>query len=178
MGTRLTRAHIATANQSDSACTRQSRRPVGYASERWARLVATVLISATDIKTVDAWAREAAISVSALKTWCRAAGLRAKTSLDFARLLRAVRRHAGSPAYPYEVLDVVDERTMSRLLRDGGICVVEGNKWPTVAEFLNRQTLIRDPSILQAIADALENIVALPATLLLTTAGNSSSPSH
>jgi hypothetical protein len=133
---------------------------VGYASARWTRIVEAVLRSATDVRTLDAWAHEAAVSESVIRVWCKTAGLSPKLTLDFARLLRIVVRGEGSPAQPFEVLDVTDERTMRRLLATGGITLTSTDHWPSVCDYLRHQMFIRRSVLLRQIAMLCEMLTA------------------
>jgi hypothetical protein len=126
-------------------------RTLGYASERWCRIVAVVVQCDTDVRTLEAWAYQAGHSAGVIRAWCRAAGLSPKRSLDFARLLRVVVRNAGRPASPFELLDVADDRTMRRLLATGGIAP-SMESWPEVATYLSCQRFIDHPALLEKIA--------------------------
>jgi hypothetical protein len=126
---------------------------LGYASQRWRQIIAAVLQSETDVKTLDAWAHEAGLSASAIRAWCRIAGLSAKRSLDFARLLRVILRNEGCPLRPFELLDVVDDRTMRRLLAAGGITPAGTGQWPVVEAYLRRQTFVRDFALVRSITE-------------------------
>lgn len=92
----------------------------GHAAARWARATVGILGAPTDPTTVAAWGRRIGVSTGALRAWCRAAGMRGKASLDFARMLRAV-VHARERGWdPQNVLDVVDDRTLKKLLTQSG----------------------------------------------------------
>lgn len=123
----------------------------GYASQRWAGVIRMVVDADDDPRTMEDWARHAGVSVGTLRGWCRIARVSPKQSLDFARLLRVVQRGEGSPARAFEVLNVVDNRTMMRLLRDGGLRIADDENWPSVAEFLERQQLVRDAHCLASV---------------------------
>jgi hypothetical protein len=130
---------------------RELRAQGGYASQRWARVVLFVVEADDDLRTMEDWARHAGVSLGTLRGWCRIARVSPKHSLDFARLLRVVQRGEGSPARAFEVLNVVDHRTMTRLLRDGGLGTPAGDDWPSVAEFLQRQNLVRNAHCLASV---------------------------
>lgn len=129
----------------------QSRR--NYAVERWAAMVDSVLGAVDDPRTLVEWGRLCGLSASSIKVRCRTAGLRPKTALDFCRLLRIVvsdepgtrdRRTLGQ-------LDIIDERTIRRLLRRVGIssAVLTG---ATPCQFLASQVLITEPDYLSVTA--------------------------
>jgi hypothetical protein len=127
-----------------------------HAAERWANVVTAVVASPFDPRNLDGWARAARAGRGTLRSWCRAAGLSAKASLDFARLLRAVVRSQGQPWDPHNILDVVDPRTMRRLVERGGLAMVPpGSAPPTAREFLERQRLILEPEALKAVTARL-----------------------
>jgi hypothetical protein len=87
--------------------------------KRWGQAILAVLESTDDVRTVEAWSRRAGLSVRQLRSLCRLAGTTAKTSLDFARLLRAA-VHQESSSWPLAfLLDVSDSRTLQRLQNRG-----------------------------------------------------------
>jgi hypothetical protein len=145
--TRVVRDHAGRPSDSD----------VGYASERWIRMIATLIKAAKDIKTLEVWAREAGLSPRSLRACCHTIGLSAKSSLDFARVLRVVLRNRDDVLRPFEVLDIVDERTMKRLLDLAGIDPLKGSRWPSLSEYFTRQTFIRDVRILRLVAAFCES---------------------
>ena len=132
----------------------------GYASERWLRLVGVVLTVDADLRTVNAWGREAGVSPAALRARCRAVGVTAKRSLEFARILRIIIRHPNREQSAFEVLDVVDKRTMGRLLRTAGIESLDTVHWPSLAEYVDNQAFIRDPLLVRAVAELCDALTA------------------
>lgn len=130
----------------------------GYASQRWSHAVKAILLASKDIKTLQAWSRETGVSIGALQTWCRAAGVPPKNSLDFGRLLRIVlRRNKGDPWRPFEMLDIVDQRTMRRLLRSGGLDDITAGQKLTPDAYIERQMFVRDPVLLAEIAAIIKD---------------------
>ncbi len=124
-----------------------------YAAERWARAVVAVIDSPDDPRTLDAWARVAAAGRGTLRSWCRAAQVPAKASLDFARLLRAVIRSQGTVWDPQNTLDIVDTRTLKRLFERGGLLDVKPQGLaPSCESFLSRQRLVPHATVLRAVA--------------------------
>jgi hypothetical protein len=129
---------------------------MAHAAERWARAVLAALDSPGDPRTLTAWGHTAGAARGTLRTWCRAARLSAKSSLDFARLLRAVVRSQGQSWDPQNLLDVIDDRTMRRLLEQGGLLDHgAGGRPPDCQSFVNAQRLINDPAALRAVRAAL-----------------------
>ena len=91
-----------------------------HAARRWARAVARMIDSPADPRTVEGWGRTIGVSRGTLKAWCRALGVSSKRSLDLARLLRAVVRQTDEGIGPEDSLDIIDRRTLTRLLSSSG----------------------------------------------------------
>jgi DNA-binding response OmpR family regulator len=122
-----------------------------HATTRWAKMVARVIHSNRDLKTLHAWASFIAISHGTLKSWCRTANLSPRRSLVFARLLRAVILQQESGRKFEELLDVIDRRTLNTMLTLGGLCsngVVSPDSMGSIERFLATQCLVRDPHAL------------------------------
>lgn len=129
---------------------------IAYAAERWARAVLGVVHCAYDPKTIIAWGHCVGASGGALRAWCRAAHVRPKASLDFARLLRAVIQSKGDTWDLNNILDIVDQRTLRHLLDRAGLTGVDPfGEPPRLDEFLTRQRLIRHTPVLQALNNLL-----------------------
>jgi lantibiotic biosynthesis protein len=125
-----------------------------HALARWARAVVSVIESPADPKTIDLWGRSIGVSRGALINWCRTAQLSPKRSLDFARVLRAVVRQDRGVT-PENLLDVVDLRTLDRLLALGN--GRRSNALPRTAnEFLREQRWIESPAALTEVVHRLE----------------------
>jgi hypothetical protein len=134
---------------------------VGPASLRWAQIVVATVHLRSDVRTLDDWATAVGKSRGALKSWCAAAGVSAKTSLDFARLLRTVVQYPGREWNPYDVLNVIDPRTLRRLLeRTGG--EFSTRRVPTLDGFLQMQQLITAPCLIIAVRQELARARTLP----------------
>ncbi len=116
------------------------------AIERWARIVVRGSMLTMDPRTVGKWAREIGMSYGAVRNWCHSACIPAKVSLQFTRLLRAVIWSTKSERPPHDFLDVVDSRTLSRLLRRGGLNSLDGQtaRLISVERFLSTQDLVVD----------------------------------
>ena len=126
---------------------------VEYAACRWARAVVVIATLTEDVPTLPKWARAAHSSVGALRAVCRAAHVSAKPSLDFARVLRAVLQ--GRPLTdwdPANLLDVKHERTLARLVREGGLReAARQRRAPDLAEYLVRQMFVTVAANLRAV---------------------------
>jgi FixJ family two-component response regulator len=139
--------------------TAPTRPPVArverHATVRWAtRLVVPVIDSPRDLKTLAAWGRYLAVSKGAVKNWCRTAGLGPRRSLLLARMLRALIIHHTHGVPPQDSLDVVDRRTLTNILRLGGLA---GELFPqTVDSFLEQQILISDPAAIEELRLVLQ----------------------
>jgi FixJ family two-component response regulator len=130
-------------------------RPRAHAAARWAQAIARIVSAPADPRTLEAWGRHIGASPGTLKNWCRIAGLSPRRSLTFARLLRAVVRHRLDGYRPADVLDIVDHRTLARLLQLGG-AGADGHDLPEdVDAFLSSQRLIRDTIALREVEQAL-----------------------
>lgn len=114
----------------------------GSAAEKWAKLVLNACSSASDLRTLQEWARFAALSVSSLSECCRLVGVPAHDARDFARVLRAVIRSDGEPWSPEVIFSVSDRRTLEHLLRRAGIETKGGIACLSVSEFLEKQQFI------------------------------------
>jgi len=88
---------------------------------RWAAAVALIVDAADDPGSIDGWTTLVRVGKSSIKNYCKSAGAPAGDSLGFGRLVQAV--HLGSPRNwrPEDVMQVMDERTLTSLLRRGGI---------------------------------------------------------
>lgn len=130
---------------------------VPYAAERWSQAVMQVVVDETDPRTVRAWGRIAGASRSTLGTWCRAASVPVKASLDLARLLRATRITRGSLADAHAVMDIVEPRTIERLLKRAGFGSV-GRCPLQPKDVLARRRLILEPRALNSLQRRLDQL--------------------
>lgn len=126
-----------------------------HAAARWARALVPIVDSPRDPRTVTGWAQLIVVSPGALRNWCRTAGMSPRRSLVFARLLRVVFLSQRSQQKPENLLDVVDLRTLSGLLKLCGLRV-EDELPCDVDKFLARQALVRDSDLLRQIKLSLE----------------------
>jgi hypothetical protein len=130
-----------------------------YAAERWARAICKVVAARDDPRTLAIWGRLIGVSPGSLATWCRAARVSPRRSLDLARLARALVITRGSLDDLHEVLDIVEPRTMRRLLARAGISCAKlaGDvvTRPTLHQFLEQQQLVANRIALEALSDLL-----------------------
>jgi hypothetical protein len=126
-----------------------------HALARWAGAVVPLVNSKTDARTISAWGRSIAVSPGALRNWCRTAGIPARRSLVFGRLLRAVYLAEQGRHKLENVLDVVDRRTLLNLLKCAGF-ENERTLPSDIKEFVERQRLVRDPAALHEISRLLD----------------------
>jgi|EndMetStandDraft_5_1072996.scaffolds.fasta_scaffold41405_1 CheY-like chemotaxis protein len=134
-----------------------------HAAARWARALAPVIASAKDPRTVSGWSRLVFVSPGALRNWCRTAGVSARRSLVFARLLRVAFLSQDGRHRPEDLLDVVDRRTFVGLLKFAGLD--PDRPFPkSPEEFLQQQMLVRDPDRLFEIRRALAELQRPAAT--------------
>jgi len=130
---------------------------VPHAIVRWARAVHGILRCSFDPTTIDAWGRVIGASGSVIRQWCRSAGFRPKASLDFARLLRAVVLSQGRTWEIYNLLNVVDERTMRKLFERAGMPdALSSPQPPATMVYLAEQRFVRNEQAVPAIVALLE----------------------
>lgn len=133
-----------------------------HAAARWAGCVVRIVDSPKDPRTLVGWSRWIIASEGALRNWCYAAGISPRRSLVFGRMLRAVCRSDNGRHAPRNLVDVVDRRTLTSLLRYAGFR--DEHSFPhAIPEFLSRQQLVRDPDMLVEIDKALVRSMLLPA---------------
>jgi hypothetical protein len=74
--------------------------------------------------------------------------MRPKASLDFARVLRAISLGQGRPWDVFNLLNVVDGRTMRKLFQRGGVLhLLSAAQPPTIARYLAEQRFVRGPAL-------------------------------
>lgn len=129
--------------------------PQRYAVDRWVRAVASASCALNDPRTLNAWARSIAVSTSTLRSWCYMVRLSPRRSLQFARLLRAVRLGLERGWNPEDLLDVVDRRTLSSMCRHLHDQSTPGGRYSTVTQFIDAQDLIHD----QKVTDRLKVLI-------------------
>jgi hypothetical protein len=129
---------------------------VSHAADRVANAILLATGSPSDVRTLNAWGQQVGVSRGALRVWCKAAGVSARSCLDFLRVLRAVIVSEHRPWDLLNILDVVDQRSLAQLLDRGGIRKLCEKRRPTVSEFLTRERYLENGQLRQAIARRLE----------------------
>jgi len=117
-----------------------------------------ILDAEQDPRTLAEWGRHVGASASKLRSRCAAAGQGAKTSLDFARLLRLVVRSqaAGNGWDPAVELSSCDPRTVQALLNQAGLeSIPLGSTPPSVTFFLGHQRFVSEGRALADLKQAL-----------------------
>jgi CheY-like chemotaxis protein len=127
--------------------------PMGHAAERWTSIVVPVTRFACDVPTLGGWGRRVGKSPATLKTWCAGVGVHAGDSLDFARFLRVVVQFTGRQCTWFEVLDIVDPRTLARLRDRAGLSTY--TTIPDLQTFLRNQQFLTAVSLLAAVTTLL-----------------------
>lgn len=119
-------------------------------------MVGPVLGAPEDPRTLVEWGRLCGLSASSVKVRCRVAGMRPKLALDFCRLLRVVTFDAPGSTERRMLgqLNIIDERTMRRLLRRAGISTAMLTT-VTPWEFLSSQCLVTQTDYLSALRERL-----------------------
>lgn len=125
---------------------------VSHSAARVAHAIILATTSPTDVRTLNAWGQRVGVSRGALRVWCQAAGVSARSCLDFMRVLRAVLVADAGPWDLLSILDVVDKRTLTQLLERGNVRELCGSGRPSVQEFLKWQEYIRDERLVGAVA--------------------------
>ncbi len=128
--------------------------PLGHAAMRWATIVVPLTRLTADVPTLAEWGKQVATSPSTVKTWCTAAGVHAGDALDFVRGLRILIQHEGYPCDWYNVLAIVDARTLARFLDRGRL--PRAGVLPRVGAFLSGQQFITNPALVSAVKVLLE----------------------
>ena len=90
--------------------------------------------------------------------WCAAARVpTARSCLDFLRVLRAVILSKNQAWDLFSTLDIVDERSLIRLLDRGGLRDLSGaDQAPAVHTFLTVQRFVHNPHVIEAVSRRLD----------------------
>ena len=129
---------------------------VSHSADRLAKAIVLATKSPSDPRTLTAWGQQVGVSRGALRVWCKAAGVPARSSLDFLRVLRAVVLSAHQTWDLLSILDVVDHRSLLKLLDRGGVRELCRKKPPTIDQFILRQHFLNNPQVLQAVTRRLK----------------------
>lgn len=124
-----------------------------HATERWVFAILAVAKAPRDVRNLNEWSTRCGCSLSILKNICSTVGLKSRPSLDFARLLRVVIDKTGTTPEWHEELEVLDPRTLRRLLARAGLTVT--SSVPSVREFLRSQQLVTAVSLHEALLAGL-----------------------
>ena len=134
-----------------------SNGPVSHAAERLANAIVMATSSPADPRTLAAWGQRVGVSRGALRVWCAAARVSARSSLDFLRLLRAVIQAQNGAWDLFGILDIVDERSLVRLLQRGGMVpILDRTEPPSVDEFLKLQRFVENADLVRAVSHRLQ----------------------
>jgi CheY-like chemotaxis protein len=124
-----------------------------HALTRWAEVVVRGAQSPRDMRTLCEWARAVAVSKGAIRNWCYTARLPARSSLQFMRVLRAIIHRGACAGAPEDLLNVVDRRTLTKLLLWAG---GTRSSLPTsIDEFFDRQRIITEVKATKIVRAAL-----------------------
>ncbi len=127
-----------------------------YAAQRWVQAVRKVLIAGEDPRTMHAWAHLVGASPASLATWCRAARVSPRRGLELARLLRALALTNGRLSELQEVLDIVEPRTLLRMMARSGLgSLVSTTARLSLVDFLDHQTLVQSKYALAVLRASL-----------------------
>jgi AraC-like DNA-binding protein len=111
------------------------------AVDAWVRLVLTCVNSPDDPARLADWAAFAGMSVSTLRQRCYVANVPPRSSLLFARLLRAVVRVQGQPWDARQWLFAADSRTLTALVSKAGM-PLRAQDTPSISSFLETQVVL------------------------------------
>ena len=128
---------------------------VSHSADRLAKAIVLATHAPSDPRTLTAWGQQVGVSRGALRVWCQAAGVSARSCLDFLRVLRAVVLSGTETWDLYSILDVVDQRSLLKLLDRGGVRELCRAKSPTVHEFVALQKFLKNQQVLQAVSRRL-----------------------
>jgi AraC-like DNA-binding protein len=124
-----------------------------YATERFVEIVWRGVHSAEDPRTIPLWAQISGTSRSPLSTLCTMLGVSPRGARDFTRLFRALVMAGGDAKELHEILNVSAPTTLDELFARAGL---EPSVTLTPLEFLERQRLVRNEHVLDALKRALE----------------------
>jgi DNA-binding response OmpR family regulator len=125
-----------------------------HALARWADVVVRAIGAPRDLPTLQDWSRVVAVSKGGIRNWCYTARLSPRLSLQFTRVLRAVARHAGFHAAPEDLLDIVDRRTLAKVMRSAGGTATSLPR--SVEQFLEHQRIIDNTKAIRVVRAALQ----------------------
>jgi ActR/RegA family two-component response regulator len=130
-----------------------------HSLKRWATVVVRAVGAPTDPRTLQEWGRAVGASPGAIRNWCRTARLSARRSLLLTRVLRAVVRQHDTMAPPEDLLNIVDRRTLVKLIAASG--GHHGRLPASTSEFLQRQHLIDNMAAVNELRGALASMTTV-----------------
>src|SRR5262249_8465696 len=130
---------------------------VSHAADRLADAIIVATRAPTDPRTLSAWGHHVGVSRGTLRVWGRAAHTSARGGLDFLRVLRAVHLSRDHAWDLFSLLDVIDDRTVGRLLDRGGVRqLLSSTHPPSIDEFVAAQRFVERADVLRAVLKRLE----------------------
>lgn len=151
-------AVVHSAESGDAAGRQHNRLEASHAIARWTDVVVRGVRSPKDMPTLNAWGRAVGVSKGGIRNWCYTADLSPRHSLQFTRVLRAVIRQQGSSSSAEDLLDIVDRRTLAKLLKLAGGTSKELPK--SVDLFLDGQQIVPNAKAVAAVRAALRGETA------------------
>ena len=149
-------AVVAVIEKALSAVVPETRIDVSHEShalKRWATIIVRFVGAPEDAPTLRKFGHQTGVAAGTFRNWCRTAALSPRKSLMLARVLRAVTLQSRTHAGPENLLDVIDRRTLVKLMTASGGTV---HRLPhNIGELLDKQRLIDDPTAIDAIREAL-----------------------
>jgi len=127
-----------------------------YAARRWAAALVCVCTARKDISTVKEWSDALHAGHSTVRAWCRAAQISPKASLDCGRLVRLIIQSKCRETDLQSLLNIVDRRTVARLLKRAGIGDSLTSVPRSVRQFLATQACVRSDANRCALMKAIE----------------------
>jgi len=124
-----------------------------HAIARWTDVIVRGVRSPKDMPTLNEWGKAVAVSKGGIRNWCYTANLSPRRSLQFMRVLRAVIKQQGSSSSAEDLLDIVDRRTLAKVLTRAGGTSRELPK--NVDQFFDRQQIIQNAKAVAAVRAAL-----------------------
>jgi len=129
---------------------------VSHAADRLADCIVLAARAPADPRTLAAWGQHIGVARGTLRVWCRAAHTPARACLDFLRLLRAVQLSQGQAWDLFSLLNVIDERSIGRLLNRGRLKVfLQRTRPPSIEEFIAAQHFVERADVVDAILKRL-----------------------
>lgn len=129
---------------------------VSHAADRLAGAIVLAACAPADPRTLSAWGQQIGVSRGTIRVWCRAAHTPARAGLDFLRMLRAVQLSQGQVWDLFSLLNVIDERSVGRLLERGRLReFVQRTKPPSIEEFIAAQHFVESVDVVRAVLKRL-----------------------